>query len=153
MRDLSKMFNEKSLKLILSNLNDLEIDIEEYDDNLHEEISELVKYYGVSDLEWEEVSFFIELIRLNPNYETETIRLPKLNSYDLFVDVDMTESVVETWRHTINSYFEETDSTLLKEQLKNNSDWSYWEGDHIDKDYYDTYVNEEKISEIRKRKN
>lgn len=153
MRDLSKMFNEKSLKLILSNLNDLEIDIEEYDDTLHEEISELVKYYGVSDLEWEEVSFFIELIRLNPNYETETIRLPKLNSYDLFVEVDMTESVVETWRHTINSYFEETDSAILEEQLKNNSDWSYWEGAHIDKDYYDTYVNDEKITEIRKRKN
>jgi hypothetical protein len=94
MRDLSKMFNEKTLRLLLSNLNDLEIDIEDYDETLHDELSEIVKYFGVSDLEWEEVSFFIELIRLNPNYETETIRIPKLNSYDVDFEIDMTERVV-----------------------------------------------------------
>lgn len=151
MRDLSKMFNEKSLRLLLSNLNDLDIDTEEYDETLHDELSEIVKYFGVSDLEWEEVSFFIELIRLNPNYETETIRLPKLNSYDVYFEIDMTESVVETWRHNVNSYFDESKNTLIEDQMKNHPDWSYWEGTQTDKDYFDTYVNDERVSEIRKR--
>jgi hypothetical protein len=35
--------------------------------------------------------------------------------------------------------------------MRNHPDWTYWEGTQTDKQYFETYVNDERVSEIRKR--
>ena len=61
------------------------------------------------------------------------------------MSVDLTEYVIEKWRHTIHTYLDKDETELIREQM---SDISYWEGDMIDKEYYSTDVNEEEIERI-----
>ena len=147
MRDLSQELDEKQLKWILSQLQ--EIDLNYYGDSEVEEVEDIVKYAGLNNLHWDELGFFIKLVEMNPNYETEPIKVPKLKTVDVFMSVDLTEYVIEKWRHTIQTYLDKDETDLIQEQM---SDISYWEGDMIDKEYYSTDVNEEKIEDIRVRK-
>jgi len=147
MRDLSQELDERQLKWILSQLQ--EIDLDYYGDSEIEEVENIVKYAGLNELDWSELGFFIKLVKMNPNYETEPIRVPKLKSVDVYLGVDVTEYVFERWRHRIDTYLDENEKDLIREQL---GDTSYWEGDLVDKDYYQSEVNEEKVEDIIVRK-
>ena len=147
MRDLSQELDEKQLKWILSQLQ--EIDLYYYGDSELEEVEDIVKYAGLNDLHWDELGFFIKLVEMNPNYETEPIIVPKLKTVDVYIGVDLTEYVIEKWRHTIHTYLDKDETDLIQEQM---SSTSYWEGDMIDKDNYSSDINEEKIVDIRVRK-
>jgi hypothetical protein len=147
MRDLSQELDEKQLKWILSQLQ--EIDLNYYGESEIEEVEDIVKYAGLNDLHWDELGFFIKLVEMNPNYETVPIRVPKLKTVDVYIGVDLTEYVIEKWRHTIHTYLDKDETDLIQEQM---SSTSYWEGDLIDKENYSTDINEEKIEDIRVRK-
>jgi len=147
MRDLSQELDEKQLKWILSQLQ--EIDLNYYGESEIEEVEDIVKYAGLNNLHWDELGFFIKLVEMNPNYETEPIRVPKLKTVDVYIGVDLTEYVIEKWRHTIHTYLDKDETDLIQEQM---SSTSYWEGDMIDKDNYSSDINEEKIVDIRVRK-
>jgi hypothetical protein len=147
MRDLSQELDEKQLKWILSQLQD--IDLNYYGVSEIEEVEDIVKYAGLNNLHWDELGFFIKLVEMNPNYETESIRVPKLKTVDVYISVDLTEYVFEKWRHTVQTYLDKDETDLIQEQM---SETSYWEGDLIDKENYSTDINEEKIEDIRVRK-
>jgi hypothetical protein len=147
MRDLSQELDEKQLKWILSQLQD--IDLNYYGVSEIEEVEDIVKYAGLNNLHWDELGFFIKLVEMNPNYETESIRVPKLKTVDVYIGVDLTEYVFEKWRHTVQTYLDKDETDLIQEQM---SETSYWEGDLIDKENYSTDINEEKIEDIRVRK-
>jgi hypothetical protein len=147
MRDLSQELDEKQLKWILSQLQD--IDLNYYGVSEIEEVEDIVKYAGLNNLHWDELGFFIKLVEMNPNYETEPIRVPKLKTVDVYIGVDLTEYVFEKWRHTVQTYLDKDETDLIQEQM---SETSYWEGDLIDKENYSTDINEEKIEDIRVRK-
>jgi hypothetical protein len=147
MRDLSQELDEKQLKWILSQLQD--IDLNYYGVSEIEEVEDIVKYAGLNNLHWDELGFFIKLVEMNPNYETEPIRVPKLKTVDVYISVDLTEYVFEKWRHTVQTYLDKDETDLIQEQM---SETSYWEGDLIDKENYSTDINEEKIEDIRVRK-
>ena len=147
MRDLSQELDEKQLKWILSQLQ--EIDLNYYGESEIEEVEDIVKYAGLNNLHWDELGFFIKLVEMNPNYETEPIRVPKLKTVDVYISVDLTEYVFEKWRHTVQTYLDKDETDLIQEQM---SETSYWEGDLIDKESYSTDINEEKIEDIRVRK-
>jgi hypothetical protein len=147
MRDLSQELDEKQLKWILSQLQ--EIDLNYYGESEIEEVEDIVKYAGLNNLHWDELGFFIKLVEMNPNYETEPIRVPKLKTVDVYIGVDLTEYVFEKWRHTVQTYLDKDETDLIQEQM---SETSYWEGDLIDKENYSTDINEEKIEDIRVRK-
>ena len=68
MRDLSQELDEKQLKWILSQLQ--EIDLNYYGDSEVEEVEDIVKYAGLNNLHCDELGFFIKLVEMNPNYET-----------------------------------------------------------------------------------
>ena len=112
-------------------------------------ISDTVKYFGIEGLTWDEGTFFSELVRLNPNYESEEIRVPVKNIYEIDVDVDQIDYVIETYRHTLESYISK-DEELLKQQLMNDSEYEYWQGNQIHREVYDGQTTEEKISNITK---
>jgi hypothetical protein len=147
MRDLSQELDEKQLKWILSQLQ--EIYLNNYGESEIEEVEDIVKYAGLNNLHWDELGFFIKLVEMNPNYETEPIRVPKLKTVDVYISVDLTEYVFEKWRHTVQTYLDKDETDLIQEQM---SETSYWEGDLIDKENYSTDINEEKIEDIRVRK-
>ena len=65
------------------------------------------------------------------------------------VDVDVIEYVTETYRHELVSYISK-DEGLLAQQLMNNDNYDYWNGNKIHRDVYDAETTEEKISYITK---
>ena len=154
MRDFSTLLSRGILSLIINQLhetfegNSYDI-VDDYNSNVLEIISDTVKYFGVEDLTWNEGTFFSELVRLNPNYESEEIRVPVKNVYEIDVDVDVIEYVTETYRHELVSYISK-DEGLLAQQLMNNDNYDYWNGNKIHRDVYDAETTEEKISYITK---
>jgi hypothetical protein len=154
MRDFSTMFNQNVLRLILEQLNEA-FDNSRYDVNtdyvepIYETIQNVVSYFGVDDLTWDEGTFFCELVRSNPDYETEPIKVPKLSTYAVDVDVRVIEYVNETYRHKVQSYFpEEFDS--VKDQLMNTYDYEYWEGTQIHREVYEAEAQNEEIISVDK---
>lgn len=154
MRDFSTLLSRGVLSLIINQLhetfegNSYDI-VDDYNSKVLEIISDTVKYFGVEGLTWNEGTFFSELVRLNPNYESEEIRVPVKNVYEIDVDVDVIEYVTETYRHELVSYISK-DEGLLAQQLMNNDNYDYWNGNKIHRDVYDAETTEEKISYITK---
>jgi len=154
MRDFSTELNRKVLRLLINQLHetfeDTSFDIvDDYNRKVLEMISDTVKYFGIEGLTWDEGTFFSELVRLNPNYESEEIRVPVKNIYEIDVDANVIDYVTETYRHTLESYISK-DEGLLKQQLMNEDSYEYWQGNQIHREVYDGQTTEEKISYITK---
>ena len=115
-----------------------------------DEIDDSLKYIGINPKHWEDYTFYIQLVKINPNYETENIKVPELNKYAVDTDVRTYESAVETWRLEVFSYFESND--LITQQVENDNDTMYWEGDMLHRDVYDSSHEDENISNIKKLK-
>jgi hypothetical protein len=154
MRDFSTMFNQNVLRLILEQLNEA-FDNSRYDVNtdyvqpIYETIQNVVSYFGVDDLTWDEGTFFCELVRSNPDYETEPIKVPSLSTYAVDVDVRVVEWVNETYIHKVQSYFpEELDS--VKDQLMNAYGYAYWEGERTHREVYEAETQNEEVNYIEK---
>ena len=153
MEDLSKKYDERTLRLIISTL--LEVFEQEslnyedsFDETICDYIDDTLKYIGINIKNWEDYSFYVQLVRINPNYETEKIKVPELGKYEVDLDVTLTEYAVETWRHDVYSYFDQKD--LISEQLFNHGDYSYWEGNMIDKEVYDSHTDDVKVSHVER---
>jgi hypothetical protein len=154
MRDFSTELNRKVLRLLINQLHetfeDTSFDIvDDYNRKVLEMISDTVKYFGIEGLTWDEGTFFSELVRLNPNYESEEIRVPVKNIYEIDVDANVIDYVTETYRHTLESYISK-DEGLLKQQLMNEDSYEYWNGNQIHREVYDGETTEETISYITK---
>ena len=151
MEDLSKKYDERTLRLIIETLLDSGLEYEaEFDDSMCDEIDDSLKYIGINPKHWEDYTFYIQLVKINPNYETENIKVPELNKYAVDTDVRTYESAVETWRLEVFSYFESND--LITQQVENDNDTMYWESDMLHRDVYDSSHEDENISNIKKLK-
>ena len=151
MEDLSKKYDERTLKLIIETLLDsgLEYDTE-FDDSMCDEIDDALKYIGINPEHWEDYTFYVQLVKINPNYETESIKVPELNKYVVDTDVRVYESAVETWRREVFSYFD--NGERVQQQVENDNDTMYWEGDMLHREVYDSSHEDEKISNIKRLK-
>jgi hypothetical protein len=116
-----------------------------------DEIDDALKYIGINPKQWEDYTFYIQLVRINPNYETESIIVPELNKYAVDTDVRTYESAVETWQREVFSYFDTKD--MVEQQVENDNDTMYWEGNMLHKDVYDSSHEDERISNVRRVKN
>ena len=151
MEDLSKKYDERTLRLIIETLLDSGLEYEaEFDDSMCDEIDDSLKYIGISPKQWEDYTFYIQLVKINPNYETENIKVPELNKYAVDTDVRTYESAVETWRLEVFSYFDGND--LITQQVENDNNTMYWEGDMLHRDVYDSSHEDENISNIKRLK-
>lgn len=154
MRDFSTELNKRVLRLLIRSLHETfeytSFDIvDDYNTKVLEMISDTVKYFGIEGLTWDEGTFFSELVLLNPNYESEEIRVPVKNIYEIDVDVDVIDYVIETYRHTLESYISK-DEELLKQQLMNDSEYEYWQATQINREVYDVEPTKQKLSNITK---
>lgn len=114
-----------------------------------DEVEDVVKYVGAHDLHWDELGFFIKLVEMNPDYETEPINVPELKILDVEIGVDLTEYVYEKWSHKVKTYLDEDDESMIRDQM---ADTSYWEGTLLDKIEDSIDINEEKIERITRIK-
>jgi hypothetical protein len=99
-------------------------------------------------IETEDFSFIYSLYRMNPNYETEPIKIPELHTYEIITRRYATISVKEMWKNTVDSYLEDEDDVQDFVGWFDNSDW--WEGEMIDRDEYDEETTDTDIDEINK---
>jgi hypothetical protein len=151
MKDLSKKYDERTLRLIIRTLLEENIDFDsEFDDSICDEIDEALKYIGITPKHWEDYTFYMQLVKINPNYETESIIVPELNKYAVDTDVRTYESAVETWRREVFSYFDDGD--MIEQQVENDNDTMYWEGNMLHREVYDSSHEDERISNVKKIK-
>jgi hypothetical protein len=157
MRDLSKQFSDKTLRMILKQLEDAfhyehngYYVHQRYEEEYCNVVDDVVKYYGLHDIEWEEYGFFFELIELNPNYQNEErIEVPKLGEFYVDHDVEERQYVTYTYRNKVYSY---GGDGMIRDQVNNDEDFYYYEGDIVYENNHDSDVVDSNISEIRKIK-
>ena len=149
MEDLSKKYDERTLRLIIGTLLESGVEYDsEFDDSMCDEIEDALKYIGIQPKQWEDYTFYFQLLRINPNYETESLNVPELGKYEVDTDVILYESARETWRQNIFSYFDSRD--MIEQQVKNNYDTTYWEGNMIDREVFDSSTEREVISNVER---
>jgi hypothetical protein len=151
MEDLSKKYDERTLRLIFETLLEENIDFDaEFDDSMCDEIDDALKYIGINPKHWEDYTFYMQLVKINPNYKTENIKVPELNKYAVDTDVRIYETAIETWRREVFSYFDDGD--MIEQQVENDNDTMYWEGDMLHREVYDSSHEDERISNVKKIK-
>lgn len=149
MEDLSEKYDERTLRLIIETLLESGVEYDsEFDDSMCDEIEDALKYIGIEPKNWEDYTFYFQLLRINPNYENESIKVPELGKYEVDTDVILYESARETWRKNVFSYFDSRD--LIEQQVINNYDSSYWEGDMIEREVFDSSTEREEISNVKR---
>lgn len=149
MEDLSKKYDERTIRLIIETLVDEGIDFDSnFDESVCDEIDDALKYIGINPKNWEDYSFYIQLVKINPNYETENIKVPELNKYAVDIDATLYETAIETWRHKIYSYFDNKD--MIKQQVGNHPDYTYWEGEMVHRDVHDSSTESEYITNVQR---
>jgi hypothetical protein len=152
MEDLSKKYDERTLRLIIQTLLESDMDYDsEFDDSMCDEIDDSLKYIGINPKHWEDYTFYVQLVKINPNYETESIKVPELNKYAVDTDVRTYESAVETWQREVFSYFDTKD--MIEQQVENDNDTAYWEGNMLHREVYDSSHEDQNISSIKRVKN
>jgi hypothetical protein len=96
----------------------------------------------------DDLSFILALYRLNPNSDTEPIKIPQLHTYEVITKRHATISVKELWKNTVESYFEDEDDVQDFDSWFGGADW--WEGEMIDRDEYDEETTDTEYDEINK---
>jgi hypothetical protein len=146
-----KNISEKNMRFILKRMNN---DIDNYGlptelvSGINEKIvKNILDDIGIS-VETEDFSFIYSLYKMNPNYETEPIKIPELHTYEIITKRYATISVREYWKNTIKSYLENEDDVQDFVGWFDNSDW--WDGDMVDRDEYDEETTDTDIDEINK---
>ena len=98
--------------------------------------------------ETKDLSFIFSLYRMNPNYETEPIKIPELHTYEIVTKRSATISVNELWKSTVENYLEYEGDVQEFIDWFDNTEW--WEGEMIDRDEYDEETRDTDIDEINK---
>jgi hypothetical protein len=151
MEDLSKKYDERTLRLIIQTLLESDIDYDsEFDDSMCYEIDDALKYIGINPKHWEDYTFYVQLVKTNLNYETESIKVPELNKYAVDTNVRVYETAIETWQREVFSYFDSKD--MVTQQVENDNDTMYWEGDMRNREVYDSSHEDANISYIKRLK-
>ena len=158
MRDLSTQFTDKMLRKLLVQLESEFMDEfggysvnNRYEEDQCAAIDDIVKYYGLHDLEWEEYGFFFKLMELNPNYrdENKPIKLPKLGVFNVFCSSEERLWITYTYRHRVYGYGED----IVRDQLNNSDDFAYYDGEIVNESIDDSEVIDGRISDVEEVKN
>jgi hypothetical protein len=96
----------------------------------------------------EDLSFIFSLYRLNPNYDTEPIKIPQLHTYEVYTKRHATISVRELWKSNVESYFEDENDVQDFDSWFGGTDW--WEGEMVDREEYDEETTDTDYDEINK---
>ena len=152
-------FNNMSdgvLRLILSSMREKfeeeEVEINEHDTYAAEVIGiidEVVKYFSITDSNYEIWGFFIMLYLNNPDFNNPDVNIerPTLKNYEVTHNEEITVYKTVTYLNEISSYIPLTKSVLY--DMGSISEYEYWDGDIINEDTYDSDVSSDDISSIK----
>jgi hypothetical protein len=96
----------------------------------------------------DDLSFIFSLYKMNPNFETEPIRIPELHTYEVITKRYAIIKVQELWKNEVDSYFDDENDFQDFDSWFGGSDW--WDGQMIDRDEYDEETEETEYDSINK---
>ena len=140
------------LEAIQERIDDGEADLDEdpFDSTNMEMLDNVCVYFGIALDDFVERSFFIKLYKDNPNFQTEPLKIPTLETYDVVHEEDVREIKTNYYNTRIDSYYP-IDKDILYE-LQSSGEYQYWDGNHFDTDYHDTDVTDDRVVEVTKLK-
>jgi hypothetical protein len=148
-----KNYSEKNLKFLLRRIRQ---DVDPYENgndlityNGKKGVMSILEDIGLSADDYD-LSFIFALYKINPNFETERIRIPKLHTYEVITKRHATISVVELWKNEVESYFEDENDVQNFGEWFGGSSSDWWDGEMIDRDEYDEETSETEVDEINK---
>ena len=147
-------FSDKVLILILEEMNqkidddDMDLESFPYDyDNLNG-ICDILKYFGLklheSDLL--ELSYFVSLWNLNPNYNTRPIVRPKLKNFDVISKETRIETT-ETYYKSVMPFYDDLDRSIVYD-LQSSGEYEYWDGEVIKEEVVNSQIIDSEIDSI-----
>ena len=152
-------FNNMSdgvLRLILSSMHEKfeedEVEISEYDTYAAEVITiidDLLKYFSITDSNYEIWGFFIMLYLNNPDFNNPNVNIerPTLKNYEVTHNEEITLYKTVTYLSEVSSYIPLTKSVLY--DMGSISEYEYWDGRIINEDVYDSDVSSDDITDIK----
>ena len=152
-------FNNMSdgvLRLILSSMREKfeeeSVEISEHDAYAAEVIliiDDIVKYFSITDTNYEIWGFFIMLYLNNPDFNNPDVNIerPTLKNYEVTHDEEITLYKTVTYLNEVSSYIPLTKSVLY--DMGSISEYEYWDGDIINENVYDSDVSSDDITDIK----
>ncbi len=143
---------KKIIQLLLDALEEEGVDL--YNDT---EIFEYIgifnndlKYFSIDIDDEEDFTYFVSLLRLNPNFETSPIIRPTLDEYS--VDFIVDESIYKrtTYNHMVKSYLPITNRIL--QGMEDNDMIYMWDGKIVNEDYLEAEVEKVRTNIVRVKK-
>lgn len=110
-----------------------------------DEISSVLKKFGITDIDYDDYGFFAKLLIENINNlknDTPLIR-PKLNVYKVHFKTIVRKFVNEYWELEVDSY----DRSYITDMVYN-GDFSYYDGEMVDDDVTDSETDDWEITDI-----
>ena len=144
------------LRLILSSMREKfeeeEVEINEHDTYAAEVIGiidEVVKYFSITDSNYEIWGFFIMLYLNNPDFNNPDVNIerPTLKNYEVTHDEEVTLYKTVTYLNEVSSYIPLTKSVLY--DMGSISEYEYWDGRIVNEDVYDSDVSSDDITNIK----
>ena len=140
-------FPEKNLRLILRVISEVvyDRDLVTYS-NIRDIKSKLEDLgFRVSKIDYE---FLFELMRMNPNFETEKIEMPSLHNYEITFARQVVKYSTEYWETDVESYL--SDDKDLKSFVDEVDSVKWWDGKMVDEDFGDEETTDLTIYDINK---
>jgi hypothetical protein len=111
-----------------------------------------LKYFSIKIDDEEDFTYFVSLLRLNPNFETSPIIRPTLDEYSVDYIIDESLYKVTTYNHMVKSYLPITNNILRG--MEDNDMIYMWEGRIVDEEYLESDVEKVRtnIERIKKQK-
>jgi len=127
-----------------------DFDNDPFDYTNMEMLENVCGYFGIELNDFTDKSFFVKLYEDNPNFETEPIKRPTLETYDVLHSESLREYKTQFYNTRMNSYYP-LDKNIMY-NLQASGEYEYWDGSHYDTDYHDTEVTDERVESIEKVK-
>ena len=119
-------------------------DVDNNFDELSEIITDELTSY-LSNVEFEDVTYFMALIIMNDNFE-QPLKRPELKTYRVTHIIQKVETVNYNYQTDMTSFIP-LDNSILGE-LQSSGEYEPWDGDLIDEDNIDSDYSEDWIDDI-----
>jgi hypothetical protein len=112
-----------------------------------EDIITILKKFGITEVDYEDIGFFAELFMLNENNIDGQLSIPKPKKFSLAFRVTGRKYYTEWWQLDYTAY-----SSDFVRDMFNNGDLSYYDGELVDEDTNDTDVDDWELRDIEEIK-
>jgi hypothetical protein len=147
-----KTLPESILKMILQefikdgiSFDDMETVYE--DTGTFNDIKTILKKFGITDVDYEDIGFFAELFMLNENNTDGQLTIPKPKKFNLSFRVTGRKWFTEWYSLDYTAY-----SSNFVRDMFNNGDLTYYDGELVDEDTNDTEVDDWELRDIEEVK-